>query len=75
VFDIRKWKYSQSRAKPTPEYGRGKDWGRPTRFRFNPHVGLSLEIELGFDCRNREDTKLIRELVDVLLAIRDKSRP
>lgn len=38
-----------------------------------PHIiHLNVELHLSFNCRSRKDTGLIRELSNLLLAIRDK---
>ncbi len=75
MIHIRRWKYSQSRSKPAIEYGQGKDWGKAVGFKADPHVGMNLELELSYDSRNKDDSRLIKDLVDALLAIRDKGGP
>jgi hypothetical protein len=75
MIHIRRWKYSQRRGEPVIEYGTGKDWGKAVGFQASPHAGLTLELELNYDCRNKDDSHLVKDLVDALLAVRDKSVP
>ena len=72
MIQIGKWKLSQSRGCPAIKYGKGSEWGRAVELRADPHVKVSLELELNYDSRNRGDSKRVRDLIDALVAVRDR---
>lgn len=57
MIRIRRWKFSQGKDGPG----------------LKATISLSIELDLSFDIRDRRDTKLVGDLAEILVAIRERA--